>query len=429
MTIWKGNIRTLLGASLLLVPIASGCGEEAPVGEIQQSVHDDNLFELDGNAQDEPAPGDDWDTVLLEGGGSSTSTTGLLVDPDEATIFTTGGSKDIHDVSEWLHKSGNVPPKDDLLHAFAASYSLNGDPILYFGADRYAVNGDAQMGFWFFQNAIGLNADGTFSGVHADGDILVLSHFTNGGKVASISVYEWVGAGTGSDGNLNLLASGTVVGGGASSNLFCLPDDSACAAVNDAIVPSPWPFVPKFGDPNFFPVGAFMEGGIDLGKLLGEGKCFSSFLAETRASQSLDAVLKDFVLGPLDTCKPPKKPEICVKKCCEVFEKACVEPPSFNASFNATVTNCGEACLPAGTVITVVDDAGTAGDTSDDVEVSTTLSDTLDPGESVDLSGQFQTQENPPLYNVVHATADTGTVTLEASSEPTACTTKVDEQK
>ena len=43
-----------------------------------------------------------------------------------ATIFTGGGSKDPEDITDWAWKSdtGGLPDKDNLLHSFAARYSL-----------------------------------------------------------------------------------------------------------------------------------------------------------------------------------------------------------------------------------------------------------------------------------------------------------------
>ncbi len=414
MSLRSGKALVALGMTCIsALPIAAGCsGTEPAAGTLEQAVHE-SVFELDGNATTETR--DDWENVLLQGGGDSIVNTGVIVDPEDATIFTTGGSKDIHDVPEWRHKDGNVPPKDDISNAYAAAYDVNGDLVIYFGADRFAQNGASQMGFWFFQNEIGLNEDGTFSGEHADGDVLVLVDFTVGGKVGEIRVYEWLSAGGGSDGNLDFIAGGEVLG--AEPDIFCLDDDTACGTVNKEDTEAPWPYEPKFGEEGIFPPGAFFEGGINISALFGPDVCFASFLAETRASHEENAVLKDFVLGSFDTCK---KCEIKVKKECKVLKQNKYGDKDYTAGFKATVT--AQSCdLPKGTVITVVDDAGTAGDPSDDSTVTRTLEETLPEGRSVDLFGTFQTDENPPKYNVVHATADKGNDVLEASSEPTEC--------
>ena len=67
--------------------------------------------------------------------------------------------------------------------------------MLYFGSDRYDNSGDAQQGFWFFQNTIGARQQqrrrGTgFTGVHKTGDLLVISDFSNGGTTSTITVLQ-----------------------------------------------------------------------------------------------------------------------------------------------------------------------------------------------------------------------------------------------
>jgi hypothetical protein len=400
---------TCIGALLGAV----GCSSSEPaVATLQQGVHE-NFFELDGNATS--GTRDDWAKVLLQGGGDSIAHTGVIVDPPDASTFTTGGSKDIHDVSKWRHKDGNVPPKDDITNAYAAAYDVAGDLVIYFGADRYAQNGSSQMGFWFFKQHVGLNGDGTFSGAHSDGDMLVLVDFTVGGKVGEVRVYEWLSIGGGSDGNLNLVAGGKVLG--ATPDIFCLDDDTICATVNKENTPSPWPYQPKSGAAGTFPPGAFFEGGINVSELFGSDVCFASFLAETRASHEENSVLKDFVLGSLDTCKPC---EIKVKNECQVVKANKHSDKAYTANFKATVTveNCD---LPKGTLVEVIDDAATAGDPSDDATATSKLAKPLRAGESVALFGSFQTNENPPKDNVVRASVKFGSEVLSATSEPTEC--------
>lgn len=262
------------------------------------AVHDLGLFELDGNATDESSvAGDDWAT-LYGGGGNKVAFTGITVDkPPDATYFTQG-SKDTEDIPKWRYSAtkGGIPDKDEITNAYAAAYIVPSGPkaghlIIYFGMDRFATDGNANVGFWFFQNPVGLNPDGTFSGTHQVGDFLILSTFTQGGTVPTIQVYEWVGSG-GSDGALNLKFSGTnadctTVGSG----------DDACATVNSSPTTAPWAYTPKSGPPGIFPAGGFFEGGIDVTAIFGQNICVTRFLAETRSSQSLTATLHDFA-GP-----------------------------------------------------------------------------------------------------------------------------------
>jgi len=48
-------------------------------------------------------------------------------------------------------------------------------------------------GFWFFQKPISVNPEGTFSGVHSDVAIFILSAFTESGGTSTIRVLKWVG--------------------------------------------------------------------------------------------------------------------------------------------------------------------------------------------------------------------------------------------
>jgi len=122
-------------------------------------------FELDGNANAVlPNPPDDWD-LIYNHTSSASVTTGILSDaPSSADNAFVIGSKDIDDVSTWHWQIFSTPDKDDILNGGAALY--NGTD-LYFFADRYAQNGDAQIGFWFFKNQVAPLPNGTFSGTHA----------------------------------------------------------------------------------------------------------------------------------------------------------------------------------------------------------------------------------------------------------------------
>jgi hypothetical protein len=272
------------------------------------AVHDISIFELDRNAVDSgtaAALPDDWDTVNLPlpngTGGHSFAHTGVIADPTpEGSIFTSGGSKDDLDISSWKwKKASNILDKDNITNAYAAAYNVNNHLVIYFGLDRISNDGSAQVGFWFLKNAISLNGNGTsgggdtFSGVHANGDILVQSNFSQGGVVSTVTVFEW------QNGALVQIASG--------GDCTTASGDNVCATVNQDADPSsnvaPWPYTPKSGAAGFFPHGTFFEGGIDLTALGLTDACFSTFLAETRSSTTFNSVLKDFV-GPhaFDTC-------------------------------------------------------------------------------------------------------------------------------
>jgi len=277
------------------------------------AVHDDGIFELDGNALDQAAAGDDWengqpgaaDTLFIPGS--------VEADGPDTTYFAQGGSKDHHDIDEWHYSATDVAPdKDELIDVFAAAYDTADGTTVYFGADKFDDSGDAQIGFWFFQGSVSLGAGGLFNGVHTVGDVLVLSDFTNGGSVDLICVYEWnppgsnIAPGVPADTGCDLGDNLTLAAAGAECDVSG-PDGSfdVCAIVNADVADAPWPFVNKDGATDFG-VGQFFEGGINLDDLFdGDAPCFSGFLAETRSSQEVEAQLKDFALGNLNTCQPP----------------------------------------------------------------------------------------------------------------------------
>ena len=312
------------------------------------AVHNDGIFQIDGDAKagtcgtafPNPTPpppflgctGDDWDnlyTCPADGvlgcskatpgvGNGAAAISDLVVDLSPASIFTGGGSKDQMDITQWNWKDGSVPDKDDLVEAFAALYapttgSRAGHKILYFGANRVAVNGDAQIGFWFLQSGVSLKSDGTFQDAsgnpahHQVGDILILSNFVNGGGTSNIQV--WVVAGVNSDGSVTLTQ---LINGTAGANGVCDPTDSACAATNGSVVPALDPdFLAKSGaSTGFYPIVGFFEGGLDLTAIGLGNECFPTFMVETRSSQSITAVLKDFTIGSFERCVAAIRTEI-----------------------------------------------------------------------------------------------------------------------
>jgi len=222
------------------------------------------------------------------------------------SIFDGGASKDHLPIEGWKHKSGSVSDKSNLLNAYAAKgIDEDGHQVVYFGADRLAVDGSVDAGFWFFRNPVVANEDGTFTGEHAGtltetGDILILTTFSQGGATVTARVFRWVGTG-GNEG------SGSISGPDGDFG-DCVQDppltepDAGCATVNNTTITVPWEYQAK-GEPlgGWVPTGGLLEGGVDLTELELDG-CFSSFLAETRASPSIPAILEDFVLGEFEAC-------------------------------------------------------------------------------------------------------------------------------
>jgi hypothetical protein len=261
-------------------------------------------FELDGNAAAGSAA--DW-----AGLGSPLFSTGVLNDPTNGTdsAHTGGQTKDTTDISSWKWETSQVTPgKDNIAHSYAAVYQEQGNLILYFGQDRVDdQKGSADVGFWFLQSPISLNADGTFSGTHTNGDVLVQSDFDNGGGVSRVSVYKWQG------GSL----AGQTEAGCASGKLGTA---DACGIANTASISTSWA--------GTIDTPYFVEGGINLTALFGNAiPCFSTYMTNTRSSHAEDATLKDFSMGDIDTCG-----EITIKK---------VTVPSGGGPFKFTATGTG----------------------------------------------------------------------------------------
>src|SRR6266516_4036868 len=347
------------------------------------AVHATGYFELDGNATSASGAGgaipDDWDRVCFQdtsnaGCGTSDPTHkqnlpgtpfgstavawtgdcpqgqfGFGCTSNNATIFTGGGSKDPQDINNWAWKdgAGGLPDKDNLVHAFAARYSIQGTnsagtcpngtdlpppigtgtfnsavncEVIYFGSDRFDNSGDAQQGFWFMQNGISLGnntvgggsgfASNNPSSFHLNGDLLVVSDFSNGGGTATITVYQWDTSckkgvsnpqpGDCSDANLRERETST--------NALCggsgVQNDGFCGITNPTdgtTVPWSTDYTDKSGN-NTYLQGEFFEAGINLSTLGLAGECFSSVLSETRSSTSTTATLKDFVLQSFAPC-------------------------------------------------------------------------------------------------------------------------------
>lgn len=346
------------------------------------------LFELDGNATNDAAAGQDWQNFSVPPG---TARTGIIADTLGQTTFEIG-SKDTEDVSSWHHGAGSSPPKDEIQDAYAISYLYTGansgdgslltnDLIVYAGLDRYATNGTANVGFWFFQQSVSLNPDGTFTGNHVVGDLLVVFEFTGGGSVASARVYRWNGS--------------TIVLVQSLANADCRSPHlvgDPCGRSNTAPIQLFWPYTGKDNvGVNRANTGAFVEFGINvsrLSRLAGGGPtpCFASFMATTRSSVSDTATIKDFA-GPHSFAS-----------CGIALTKLCTSgvPNSsqtgFVWGFNGTVTNSGSGTLHD----VVVRDSGPdqALGTADDFTALSLA--TLAPGAVANYSGTFETLGSTP---------------------------------
>jgi hypothetical protein len=309
------------------------------------AVHDLN-FQLDGDIVSSPAGNVgggtqalDWQDLFgtsgqelaLPAGFTASgferdfnSTAGGAFLTNDSSTFSTG-SKDTLPISGWqCNLDNNVNSKIDVMNAYAAAYTnpANSHEIIYFALERNTNTGDANVAFWFLQSDVGCTSTGpsvTFSGEHLDGDLLIVSAFTKGGTVSTIDVYRW-NRSTGTcpsgpncvvnpPGVPGSLGTSPVAHGVDCRSANTPVGDPACAAANTTAngvggtIATPWPTSNfKDGVDHKLRTGEFFEGGVDLtAKGLG-GRCFNTFLGDTRSSQSLTATLFDFARGTLGEC-------------------------------------------------------------------------------------------------------------------------------
>lgn len=273
------------------------------IGGTTQTVDWDTLFNASGN-NITPFPG--GFTAAAFKRDFATNANGSFSTSDNTTYAT--GSKDTLSITPgWqCNTDNNVLSKNDIMNAYAAAFTATGgDQIVYFSLERNANTGDGNVAFWFLQDdTVGCVSGGgatPFTGDHRDGDLLIVSAFTNGGTVSNIDVYRWNGGANGSLGT-------TAVAHGVDCKTTS-GSDSACATVNGptngvgGTITTPWLTANKQdGVGHSLRTSEFFEGGLNLTKSGLGGKCFNEFIADTRSSQSLTATLFDFARGQIGEC-------------------------------------------------------------------------------------------------------------------------------
>jgi hypothetical protein len=377
------------------------------------------IFELDGTAGPLSGPGpanctytaasqpcDYWN--LINSTGSSGAGRGhsvvntFIAGSSSTNAFTGGHSKDALPLSGWAYSSSNTPPKDGLNAGYAAAYSISDFDVI-FGADRFEGSGDANIGIWFFQNQVSLNGTGGFSGSHANGDVFVVSSFVNGGGNPVIAAYAWnqpglpnaITSNDGQNGCSSASNNNPKVGDCAAGNLLvlvaqgvanCTSGNFTCAIANTGTVNAKWA---TYNSPSGTITSPFFfSGGIDITHAFaavgGTAPCFASFLEETRSSQSISAVLKDFLLGGFPVCS------MSITKNCPAGT-ANSAGTAFNYNPGGVVTNTGIGTLY-------------------DVQVFDTIAPATTPGPGINVSNNTGTPATNPDFgtNTLRA-GDTGT--------------------
>ena len=300
--------------STLVRGAAIGCAALAiAIATPAAAVHDE--FELDGDIADSSSnPSPDWASFFDATGAQLPLPLHFMASdfvrdfvpnatgPD-FTTFTTGSKDTLPIGTGWqCARSSNVNSKVDLLNTYATFFvdPVTGDRQVYFGLERASNAGDGNVAIWFLQDGqVGCVAPSRgsgaayFAGNHIDGDLLVVSSFTNGGAVSTVDVFKWEG---GPNGQLNP----TPIVSGADCKTTAV-GDAVCATVNANPVTPPWATQDKDGN-NVLDASEFFEGGLNVTRSAIHFECFNRVLFDTRSSQSLTATLFDYTLGSFDTC-------------------------------------------------------------------------------------------------------------------------------
>src|SRR5438128_325180 len=223
----------------------------------------------------------------------------------DLTTFTTG-SKDTLDIANagWqCTPSGNLTPKDDILHAYSFAIVPQSGPrmghlLVYGGFERFTNNGAGDLGLWLLQDATvacsSTKGAVSFTGAHVVGDVLFVGEFSTGGTVTTLNAFEWVG---GNSPLMNITATG-----GADCRTADMTGNF-CSRSNTVSISTPWSTQDKTSGPNTLATAEFFEVGIDLTGLFGSNPpCINRFIFDTRTSPSVTATLKDYAEGALATC-------------------------------------------------------------------------------------------------------------------------------
>jgi len=215
----------------------------------------------------------------------------------DATTYATGSKDTLGIQGGWqCARSNNVGDKVDIVNAYALAYVRPSDNhlILYYGVEKSSPLGNSNIATWFLKDGtVDCTSPGAatnFTGAHQDGDILLVSAFTNGGDTANVQAFRWNGNDTTGSLGATPIASGQLCGTGS---------DEACSTVNRVAISPPWAHPDKNG--GALDAFEFFEGGVDVGPA-GAATCFATAVMNTRSSASLTATLFDYARFTLPVC-------------------------------------------------------------------------------------------------------------------------------
>jgi len=303
---WQGylfhSLKICLAVFLFLVS-AKSFGQLAPVSTPTGG------FRIDGNLKannpvTNPKQGDWVDSTgggagyfVLNNDGSpvNAATTRLVKDTFNVTtdLMFSGGSKfDGNPNSNWTWTASKPTGKDDINNAmYHISTDAQNHKWIILGSDRLATTGTSYIDFEFLQGTLTRNpSGGGFTSAGTQGgrtvnDIVLSMEYTGGGSTAIVHFYKWQVVGSGFDWvEYKFAPTGPI------------PITAAFGMSNATSVGVPFG---AFGSSSYIPF-SFVEAAIDLTALFTAidpclGLNVKSVFIKTKASDALNAALKDFV--------------------------------------------------------------------------------------------------------------------------------------
>lgn len=245
-----------------------------------------------------------------------------LVTAGTSTILKQG-SKNSGDISSWVVASQSSPPKDAYLAGTIADFiapqgsALAGHQLVYLGSTRFAPNGSATIGIWFFQENVAVCSSGPNAGkafcvagtttlaTHKNKDLFLFLTFAGNGE-ATIVPAEWLNGALVQNSALTVCPSPAAQGCAVTNNTnsITLGNSTGAAAapgVGFNVSGTGWPGFPG----GVVPVNQFQETGVDFNAIFGGvAPCFSSvmFASVTSGSSPATASMKSILLGSFNTC-------------------------------------------------------------------------------------------------------------------------------
>ena len=367
--------------------------------------------------------------------------TSSLVTTGTSTILKTG-SKASNDISTWTVSTQSSPPKDAYLAGTIADYiappggAVGGHQLVYLGSTRFAPQGSATIGIWFFQENVAICPSGknlcvagtTTLATHKNKDLFLFLTFAGGGD-ATIVPAEWENGSLVTNSALITCPSANAQGCAVTNNKTSITlgnsnGTGAVPGVGFNVSGSGWAGFPG----GVVPVNQFQETGVDFNDIFGGvAPCFSSvmFASVSSGSSPGNAEMKSILLGSFNTCA------ISVNKACGTGTPS-VAGGTVTYPISGTVANVGGGTVGSLSLTDAFNNAAqnfdsgslscTCGATGCTITGTNCASVSLGPGGTVNYSATITTTQNGGSDIITASMGGSGGGSATAQSNTATCT-------